>query len=351
VGRIGERLVEGHIMRRTGRRIGAYTIFGVALTVALVILNLAIITPAALSGTFTQHYYVAVGDSLSFGYQPNLNFSNGFADDLFADLRRAESTPKERNTTVLENYACAGETSTTMINSGCIGRDFLKIPYSGPQLDAAIEFMLAHKGKISPVTFEIGANDVLPDWNAATCSASASTDDDIARVDDNLTRVDSSSYGAARDPRNTANGILQRLTTALTISPGLPGVQGPVNTQARPGDLVMLNYYNPFAKACPDSAPFVKKLNEHLAADAAKFGVPIVDVYAAFGGDAGMAGNICAYSWYCARQDIHPTNAGYQAIAAAVKGTLGYPGVNPGPKLAPPITYGGAPIAYRRDFE
>jgi hypothetical protein len=55
VGRIGERLVEGHIMRRTGRRIGAYTIFGVALTVALVILNLAIITPAALSGTFTQH--------------------------------------------------------------------------------------------------------------------------------------------------------------------------------------------------------------------------------------------------------------------------------------------------------
>jgi lysophospholipase L1-like esterase len=342
--------LEGHMLRSTGRRISAYTIFGVAVTLALIILNVAIITPAAVSGAFTQHYYVAMGDSLSFGFQPSLDFSHGFADDLFADLQRAEVTSKERNTNHLENYACAGETSSTMINGGCLGRDFLKIPYSGPQLDAVIAFMLAHKGEISPVTFEIGANDVLPDWNVATCTASGSTDEDIKLVDENLTRIDMSSDAAARDPNNKANGILQRLTNALALSPGLP-IQGPANTQARPGDLVMLNYYNPFAKVCPDSAPFVKKLNDHLAADAAKFGVPIVDIYTAFGGDAGMAGNICAYTWYCARQDIHPTTAGYQAIATAVKGTLGYPGVNPGQKVAPPITYGGAPIAYRRGFE
>jgi GDSL-like Lipase/Acylhydrolase family len=339
------------MMRRTGRRIGAYTIFGAAVTVALVILNIAIITPAAVSGAFTQHYYIAVGDSLSFGFQPNLNFTQGFADVVFADLRRGEVTSNERNTTVLENYACAGETSTTMLNGGCPGRDFLKIPYSGPQLDAVISFMLAHKGKISPVTFEIGANDVLPNWNAAACTAAASTDDDIARVDANLTRVDTSSPEATRDPSNKANGILQRLSNALAISPGLPGATGPANTQARPGDLVMLNYYNPFAKACPNSAAFVKKLNEHLAADAAKFSVPIVDIYTAFGGDTGMAGNICAYTWFCARQDIHPTSAGYQVIAAAVEGSLGYPGVNPGPKMAPPLTQGGGPIVYRRDFE
>jgi lysophospholipase L1-like esterase len=339
------------MMRSTGRRISVYTIFGVAVTLALVVLNLAIISPAALSGAFTQHYYVAVGDSLSFGFQPTLDFSHGFADDFFADLRRAEVTAKERNTTALENYACAGETSDSMVNGGCRGRDFLKIPYSGPQLDAVIAFMVAHKGKISPVTFEIGANDVLPDWDAASCTASAATDDHIAQVDDNLTRVDTSSPEATRDPNNKANGILQRLSNALAVSPGLPGAQGPANTQARPGDLVMLNYYNPFAKACPNSAAFVKKLNEHLATDAAKFGVAIVDIYTAFGGDDGMAGNICAYTWYCARQDIHPTSAGYQAIAAAVEGALGYPGVNPGPKMAPPITFDGAPIAYRRDFE
>jgi lysophospholipase L1-like esterase len=339
------------MMRLTGRRISAYSIFGIAVTFALVIMNIAIITPTAVSGAFTQHYYVAVGDSLSFGFQPTLDFSHGFADDVFADLRRAEVTSKERNHTALENYACAGETSVTMTNGGCPGRDFLKIPYSGAQLDAVISFMLAHKGEISPVTFEIGANDVLPDWNAATCTASSATDDHIAQVDDNLTRVDKSSADAANDPNNTANGILQRLTTALAISPPLPGGHGPANTQARPGDLVMLNYYNAFAKVCQNSAEFVKKLNDHLAADAAKFGVPIVDVYTAFGGDTGMAGNICAYTWYCARQDIHPTTAGYQVIAEAVKGVLGYPGVNPGPKMAPPLTSGAWPIAYRREFE
>jgi lysophospholipase L1-like esterase len=340
------------MIRRTGRRISAYTIFGVAVTLALVIMNLAIITPAAVSGAFTQHYYVAVGDSLSFGYQPTFDFSHGFADDLFADLQRAEVTSKERNRTALENYACAGETSTTMINGGCTGRDFQKIPYSGPQLDAVIAFLLAHKGKISPVTFEIGANDVLPDWNATNCTASSATDDHIAQVDDNLTRVDNSSPDAANDPNNKANGILQRLTTALAISPPLPGSKGPANTQARPGDLVMLNYYNVYAKVCPNSAAFVKNLNDHLAADAAKFGVPIVDVYTAFGGDSGMADNICAYTWYCQPSpDIHPTRAGYEVIAAAVKGVLGYPGVNPGPKMAPPLTSGAAPIAYRREFE
>jgi lysophospholipase L1-like esterase len=344
--------LEGHMMRRTGRRISAYTIFGVAVTLALVIMNLTIITPAAVSGAFTQHYYVAVGDSLSFGYQPTFDFSHGFADDLFADLQRAEVTSKERNRTALENYACAGEKSNTMINGGFSGRDFQKIPYPGPQLDAVIDFLLAHKGKISPVTFEIGANDVLPDWNATTCTASPATDDHIAQVDDNLTRVDKSSPDAANDPNNKANGILQRLTAALTISPPLPGAHGPANTQARPGDLVMLNYYNVFAKVCPNSAAFVKKLNDHLEADAAKFGVPIVDVYTAFGGDSGMADNICAYTWYCQPSpDIHPTRAGYEVIAAAVKGVLGYPGVNPGPKMAPPLTSGAAPIAYRREFE
>jgi lysophospholipase L1-like esterase len=340
------------MMHRTGRRISAYTIFGVAVTLALVVMNIAIVTPRAVSGAFTQHYYVAVGDSLSFGYQPTFEFSRGFADDLFADLQRAEVTSKERNTNHLENYACAGETSVTMINGGCRGRDFLKIPYSGPQLDAVIAFMLAHKGEISPVTFEIGANDVLPDWNATTCTASSATDDHIKQVDDNLTRVDTSSDEAARDPNNTANGILQRLTNALALSPGLPRLQGPANTQARPGDLVMLNYYNPFAKVCSNSAPFVKKLNEHLSMDAAKFGIPIVDVYTAFGGDSGMAGNICNLTWYCQPSpDIHPTRAGYEVIATAVKGVLGYPGINPGAQMTPPSSYTGAPSVYRREFE
>ena len=88
--------------------------------------------------------------------------------------------------------------------------------------------------------------------------------------------IDQLAHAAAQKPHapllpGRAGESWQRLTNALTLTPGLPRLQGPANTQARPGDLVMLNYYNPFAKICSNSAPFVKKLNEHLAADAAKF--------------------------------------------------------------------------------
>src|SRR5262245_55449143 len=30
-----------------------------------------------------QHYYVALGDSITFGFQPNDNITDGYADDLF----------------------------------------------------------------------------------------------------------------------------------------------------------------------------------------------------------------------------------------------------------------------------
>ncbi|MGH2504389.1 MAG: hypothetical protein ACRDID_17930, partial [Ktedonobacterales bacterium] len=99
----------------------------------------------------------------------------------------------------------------------------------------------------------------------------------------------------------------------------------------------LLNYYNPFALECPDSVQFVHELNDHLQADAAQFRLPVVDIYTKFGGDTGTAGHLCALTWMCSAQfhDIHPTDAGYQAIADAVEATLGLPGTNPVAPVAP----------------
>jgi lysophospholipase L1-like esterase len=176
-------------------------------------------------------------------------------------------------------------------------------------LQAAIDFLTHHVGRVSPITLEIGSNDVLPDWDVSTCSAGPSTDADLATMDANLTTV-----------------ILPRLTRA---------VQTP--TGARAGDLHLLNYYNPFAKICSDSGPFVQRVNSHLAADAARFRIPVVDVYTAFGGDSQSASHVCTYTWYCDAQfhDIHPTSIGYRVIASAVETALGTPGGNPLPSLAP----------------
>ena len=257
-----------------------------------------------------RHYYMALGDSLSFGYQPNFNFTSGFADDIFTFLQKA-------NVTDQENLSCAGEKTDTMIQGGCVGRFIHHGFYTGAQLDAAVAFLQSHPGQVSPITLEIGANDVLPDWNNTTCTAGPTTDADLKAMDANI------------------GTILDRLLKVLAAPSGRPT-----------GDLHMLNYYNPFARECPNSATFVHVLNDHIAADAMKLRVSVIDVYSAFGGDAGMAQSVCEgnvvngvrdpWTWICNAEfhDIHPTTDGYSVIAQAVETGLGLPGA---PPLAPNI--------------
>lgn len=301
----------------SGGRLARTAVFSVLLVVALLGIDLAVLETINPARALGHHYYLALGNSLSFGYQPNLDFGSGFVDDVFAGLRKA-------NVTDLVNYACSGETTTTMVQGGCPARFFPHDRYSGPQLEAALAFLRSHQGKVSPVTLELGANDVLPDWNTATCQPTAAANADLATMDQNLTKF-----------------ILPELVDALAGPSG-----------ARSGDLHLLNYYNPFARVCPNSALFVHVLNDHLAADAAMFRIPVVDVYAAFGGDMGMAQNICEgnigpdgqrhpLTWMCDPQfhDIHPRVEGYQTIARAVSLAIGLPGTNPLPGIAP-VGYG-----------
>jgi lysophospholipase L1-like esterase len=277
----------------------------VVLVAALVGVDILVLSRTNPAQAFSPHYYMTLGDSLSFGYQPNLDFSSGFADDIFNDLRKA-------NVTGIANFACAGETTTTMIEGGCAGRIAHKGSYSGPQLQAAINFVQQERneGRVSPITLEMGSNDVIKDWDPATCSVVGDAEADLATMDNNLTQV-----------------ILPKLLDALDS-----------RTQANNGDLHILNYYNPYAIQCLDSVKFIHELNDHIAADAAQFRIRVVDVYAKFGGDADMANNICKLTWICDSRfhDIHPTNDGYRVIAQAVEDTLALPGGNPLPGIVPP---------------
>jgi lysophospholipase L1-like esterase len=255
-----------------------------------------------------HHYYVALGDSITFGFQPNDDITDGYADDLFSDLRAADVTDSL-------NFACGGESSTTMIQGGCQFKFATHVKYSGSQLNAAINFLHAHPGQVSPVTLDIGANDMLPDYDAAHCTAKSTMDADLATLDTNLTKT-----------------ILPRLLRELTTPRG-----------QRTGDLILLDYYNPFAKQCPDSASFIHVLNDHLVSDAAQFRVPVVDVYTAFGGDAQMADNVCTLTWFCDAtfHDFHPTSRGYRVIADTLEQLLGYPtGGIPNPVQNIPVPAG-----------
>ncbi len=117
----------------------------ILLVAALVGVDLLVLSRNNPAQALSPHYYMALGDSLSFGYQPNLDFSSGFADDIFNDLRKA-------NVTGIVNYACAGETTDTMIHGGCVGRFAHHGSYTGAQLQAAIDFLTsrAQPGQSQP---------------------------------------------------------------------------------------------------------------------------------------------------------------------------------------------------------
>lgn len=271
-----------------------YLLYG-ALSVLLV-LSLLALNLVTFSGRIEQrliaHYYLVLGDSIAYGYQPNLIFTQGFADDVTSDLQGLGVSDDF-------NYACPGEDTVTMIEGGCPSALFHHESYIGAQLDAVIAFAKNHRGNVGPVTLAIGSNDVLSDYHSGSCSVSQSANADLARMDQNLTQV-----------------ILPRLVDALSVAPELyvPALN-------------MLNYYDPYARQCPASLTFVKTLNAHLAADAMPFGIPMIDVFAAFGGDTHMAANVCTLTWYCDSEfqfDLHPTSQGYRIIANAIEQTLGY---------------------------
>jgi len=98
-------------------------------------------------------YYLALGDSLGAGWQPNAVTGQGYisgrgyADDIAAQLK-AQGTK-------YVNLACPGETTGSMIHGGC------PYPHSyADQLDAAADFLAAHRGDRVLVTLDIGANNV-----------------------------------------------------------------------------------------------------------------------------------------------------------------------------------------------
>ena len=266
----------------------------VPLTFALLLLFIS--APAALATSHgsglslvgPKQHYLALGDSLAFGYQPDLNYSHGYVDDFFSNL-------KSHGVKDVANMGCPGETSVTFLNGKCPYPFLRKFPYVGSQLNAALVYLKLHAGQVSPVTLDIGANDLTHDINTSNCSVNQQFQLDLARLDNNLTHI-----------------ILPQLHAALTINGHLTG------------DLVMMNLYDPFQNICPNSVPIAETVNAHLAADVSDYGT-IVDVFSSFGGPKTPNPHICTYTWMCSIfKDIHATNTGYSVIAATFEQGTGY---------------------------
>jgi lysophospholipase L1-like esterase len=126
-------------------------------------LLVALAAPGTVAASSRPVEYLALGDSLAFGYSPHVHPANtaGFVNyaDMAADMLRDSLT----------NAACPGETSSHFIDLG--GPDHgcgfwrfgieapLHAAYDASQLDYVDAFLAAHP-KTRLITIDMGANDV-----------------------------------------------------------------------------------------------------------------------------------------------------------------------------------------------
>ena len=112
-----------------------------------------------------KRYYLALGDSVAYGYQqpkvdaglPASAFDTGYVDDFAARLRRI------RPRISVVDYGCPQESTSSFIKGPC-PQNALGFPlhakFSGSQLHAAIGFLHAHRGQVSPITLTLGGKDI-----------------------------------------------------------------------------------------------------------------------------------------------------------------------------------------------
>lgn len=234
-------------------------------------------------------YYLSLGDSLAFGYQPFSPVQRGFGyyDFLSASLERINPDLQP------VNLGCPGESSTTFINGGCPSAG--AVSYQGSQLKAALTLLKAHRAQVSPITYVLGANDILP-----------------------LLKAGSPAQIQAAFQQFTVNedSILRQLRQAAPAA-----------------DIVTIDYYQPFAVAVTSTAALSGVIqlsqlgNGVIDQVASRYNVKVANVYDAFNTPP-QNPMLCYLTWICSPyHDIHPTIVGYQVIAELIAGALGYRGL------------------------
>ncbi len=249
-------------------------------------------------------YYLALGDSLAVGVQPDaagtsVETRGGYADQLYATLRR--SHPGLR----LVKLGCPGETTATMIKGG-----ICTYP-GGSQVAAAASFLHAHRARVQLVTIDIGANDADGCINRFSFSRiTGCISKSIPHATTNLTTIMRRLRHA--DPHGRIIAMSYYLPSLAQWRNGLVG-----HAVARVSVLAMEGY------------------NTLLTRVYQGFGVRVADVFGAFhstdfGQQVTVPGfgrlprnvaAICQWTWECAAPprgpNVHANQAGYQVIAHA----------------------------------
>ncbi len=248
-----------------------------------------------------QAYYLALGDSMAYGVQPAKvdaglppsGFRTGYVDVFAARLRKL--APKIK----VVNYGCPGESAKTFINGLCpwLGeKRRLHDAFKGTQLAAALAFLRAHPGQVSPITVTLWGNDLFDDF-APACKG------------DPLCIRSHASAGLAR--------FESRLGTIV----------GRLRSAAPTAEIIVTGAWNFDVEHLAKVDPLFRSIDAAIARVAATGKARVARMYPVFspvGKPAEAKARICSLTFICTKGDPHPTNAGYRAMANAFWAASGY---------------------------
>jgi lysophospholipase L1-like esterase len=242
--------------------------------------------------------YLALGDSLAFGYsqakfnsllpaEPASAYDTGYVDDFGKLLGLFEPGVQ----TV--NDGCPGETTESFIKGPCAyGVQFpLHHPYSGSQLADALSYLGSHPGAVNPITIDIGANDALG-------------------VIEGVCKLE------AKCVQEQAPALFVRVGTNLAL------ILGQLRAAAPTAKVIVLGLYNPFGESITGGDALTAKLNEVMAADAAGVGARFANPLPVFNPPGALEqSTLCTLTNICTSlKDIHPTDLGYAVLGGLVFG-------------------------------
>jgi lysophospholipase L1-like esterase len=292
-----------HARRSSFRRLLA---LGAAVLVVSVIAAVGAGTTSAdpVTGSDANGTYLALGDSVAFGYVPPAAVPAPNYDDAHSFLGYPEYLAQQLRERV-SNASCPGETTASMLTAGAQSNGCenspgspigyrtlypLHVQYRGTQMAYALHYLAVHH-HTRLVTIDIGANDVFlcQETTADHCSSAA----ELAGV---------------------ANEIAGNLATILHDLRIDAGYQGPI---------VVLTYYS-LSYSNPAAIAGAQFLDSVLANVTTANGGIIADGFTAFqkfGGDPCAAGLLIKLpDGTC---NIHPSPAGQQVLAAAIVQAIG----------------------------
>jgi lysophospholipase L1-like esterase len=250
----------------------------------------------------TTHHggYLALGDSVAFGYRPGAVTPISDYQDAARFRGYAEKYGALRGLRVA-NASCPGETTSSMLTAGAqsngcensVGSPAgyrttfpLHVPYTGTQIDYAVRYLRTHQDT-RLVTLTIGANDMF------------------------VCRQVTTDHCTGPDFQETLDQVSRNVATIL----------GAVRARYR-GDLVLVSYYS-LDYRDPAQLGQVKAINAALTQVTRRYHGKVADGFTAFrlaslrtGGDPCAAGLLIKLP--AGGCDVHPTAAGHRVLTAAL---------------------------------